>query len=222
MDTSTDHMQSDLDQKRFSDLWESKSINFNPEHCGLVFDQLSSLYRSDGRFYHSEGHINQCLLKLDEARSEHGPQPDVEMATWFHDAVYRAGSSDNEKNSAIWFQDRARDHLNRNTVDEVSNLITITEHRNQPASEREKLMVDVDLSSFGLPYEEFIRDGRNIRKEFHAYSDDEFVEGQRKFMNSLLDRSSIYSTDYFFRRYEKSARENIQQLLKMYDQGFRP
>ncbi len=222
MDSSDQKKQIDLDRPRFIDLWKGQSVHFDEDHCNAVFNQLSDLYQGEDRFYHGTEHIRQCLEKLDEAVEECGSHPEVELATWFHDAVYHAGSPDNERKSAEWFKDRSNTHLYENTIDCVSNLITITEHRNQPQTDLEKLMVDVDLSSFSLPFEQFLRDGSNVRKEFKKYSDEKFVAGQRNFLNSLIGRSSIFSTDYFHRHYEKRARDNINQLLKMFDQGYRP
>lgn len=222
MDSSAQKKQGDLDQPRFTALWKERSVQFDEDHCNAVFNQLSRLYLGDDRFYHDTEHIRQCLEKLDEAVDECGRHPEVELATWFHDAVYHAGSPDNESKSADWFRDRSENYLEENTIEHVSNLITITEHRNQPQTDLEKLMVDVDLSSFSLPFDQFLRDGSNVRKEFKAYSDEKFVAGQRSFLTGLIGRSSIFSTDYFHQHYEKKARDNINKLLKMYDQGYRP
>jgi len=222
MDSSAQKKQGNLDQSRFTALWKERSVNFDEDHCNAVFNQLSKLYLGDDRFYHGTEHIRQCLEKLDEAVEECGRHPEVELATWFHDAVYHAGSSNNERKSAEWFRDRSNRHLDENTIDHVCNLITITEHRTQPQTDLEQLMVDVDLSSFSLPFDQFLQDGSNVRKEFKAYSDEKFVAGQRSFLTSLIGRSSIFSTDYFHQHYEKRARDNINKLLKMYDQGYRP
>ena len=222
MDSSAQARPNSLDQSRFTALWRDQSAHFDEKHCDEVFAQLLELYQGEDRFYHGAEHITQCLEKLDEAEEECGRHPEVELATWFHDAVYLAGNPDNERKSAEWFRDRASGYLNEECIRHVCELITITEHRNQPQTETEKLMVDVDLSSFSLPFDQFLRDGSNIRREFKAYSDEKFVNGQRNFLSSLISRPSIFSTAYFLQHYEPRARDNINRLLKMYDEGFRP
>ena len=222
MDSSSQANQNNLDRSRFTALWKDQSAHHDEAHCNEVFAQLQKLYQGGERFYHGAEHIIQCLEKLDEAEEECGRHPEVELATWFHDAVYVAGNSDNERKSAEWFRDRANGYLTDQCIQHVCDLITITEHRNQPQTDTEKLMVDVDLSSFSLPFDQFLRDGSNIRKEFKAYSDEKFVAGQRNFLTSLISRSSIFSTEYFFQHYEPRARDNINRLLEMYDQGYRP
>ncbi|MGI9318728.1 MAG: hypothetical protein ACR2QW_15475, partial [bacterium] len=87
MESSAQTKQNDLDQARFKTLWKHQSDHFDANHCDEVFDQLSSLYQGENRFYHGTEHIRQCLEKLDEAEDECGRHPVVELATWFHDAV---------------------------------------------------------------------------------------------------------------------------------------
>jgi predicted metal-dependent HD superfamily phosphohydrolase len=216
-----------LDRQRFSGLWAGMATQTDREHCDTVFDELAALYSSPQRYYHCAEHICFCLDKLDESReSIDHPDPGfpqtVEMALWFHDAVYTAGDPANERNSASWFRDRAVNHLPRDAIDEVDALIVATTHRESPGSPKEKLLVDIDLCSFGLPWDRFLADGRNIRREFSHLNDEEFVTTQGRFLNELLERPNIYHTEHFSRRYESAARDNIRRILKAYSQGMRP
>jgi len=77
------------------------------------------------------------------------------------------------------------------------------------------------LSSFGLPWDQFAADGKNIRQELHYLSDAEFYAGQIAFMDALLARERIFSTAYFFDCYEVKARENVNRYLDSLQQrGF--
>jgi len=208
-----------LDKSRFVRLWRQLAAYFDQPYCEGVFDELKELYGGHNRYYHSDAHIHHCLSKLDESVSNPELAPHVEMAIWFHDVIYTAGDPLNEQNSADWFRKLATNHLSKQDVDRVTNLITITEHRHVPSNADEKLMVDIDLSSFGFPETQFIEDGRSIRQEFSDIPDGEFIAGQIVFLNRLLERPALYSTEYFQENYEDTARKNIGALLQIYQSG---
>ena len=207
---------------RFESLWKSVSHTFDASKCRSAFDGLNALYCGDDRHYHSDQHILQCLDQMDQANTEIKHQPSVELAIWFHDSIYKASDPDNEKNSAAYFSDLASSDLPTDLIAEVCDLIICTEHKVLPETANEKMTIDVDLSSFGMPSEKFISDGRLIRKEFDHMSDSKFIQGQIKFLQKLIERSAIYSTAYFNDKYEIKARKNIDYLLEQYSEGHLP
>ncbi len=217
MDLKTQQRNTELDLPRFTDLWQKNSIQFERQRCESVFAGLAEYYGDSKRYYHCGEHINQCLSKLDEVESQVGYFPSVEIAIWFHDAIYTAGDANNERNSMVWFKDQTRRHFSEQIIEEVCGLIMATQHKTPPQSELEKLTVDVDLSSFSLPPDKFLADSRNIRHEFYNMSDEQFIQSQNYFLQKLLDRPSLYSTGYFLTHYESRAQENIQLLLKKYE-----
>ncbi len=211
-----------LDQQRFTALWRATTERHDHGHCDAVFAELAHLYTGPDRHYHSDEHINLCLTRLDEARESTGYAATVELAVWFHDAIFEPGDPENERKSAAWFRDCADGAFSVDTMAKVESLIVVTTHRESPQSWQEKLMVDVDLSSFGLPWKEFIRDSRNIRREFKTLTDAEFIQRQGNFIRQLDAHSEIYYTDFFKQRYEPVARENIRRLLDVYESGVAP
>ena len=205
------------DKKRFKPAWKSLCTEYSENHCIQVFDELAALYNSPDRYYHTDSHIHHCLNELDSAVMTASNPTHIEMAIWCHDVVYTPGDPDNEIKSAAWFKSHANAHISPSDIQIVFNLITITEHRDSPVTHDEKLMVDIDLSSLGLPKEKFKTDGERVRQEFPEMSDREFIEGQKKFLESLIQRPSLYCTDYFQKQYELAAQKNITQLLKQYE-----
>jgi len=140
----------------------------------------------------------------------------IELAIWFHDVIYVSGAADNEQRSAELFARRAAGSLPPEMIDQIEGYIMSTTHHEPPTDEGSKFVVDIDLSGFGLPPELFRRDGDNIRKEFDYMSEAEFICGQTKFLQKLLDRSNIYSTSFFHDRYEARARRNISETIERY------
>ena len=59
-----------------------------------------SAYSEPHRHYHTTAHIDACLAELDLAGDLASDRGEVEVALWFHDAIYRSWRHDNEQRSA--------------------------------------------------------------------------------------------------------------------------
>jgi len=136
------------------------------------------------------------------------------MALWFHDAVYEPAASDNEQRSAELFAARAGGCFDEGFTRQVCELILATVHATPPRAPDAKLIADIDLSSFGLHWEAFLRDSRAVREEFAHLSDTRFYPAHARFLRSLLARAHLYHTDYFRRQCEANARANIERYLR--------
>ena len=144
----------------------------------------------------------------------HIQDPDaVEMALWFHDAIFIPRSSENEKESAELFVRAAGDHFRPSFVRKVYELILVTAHKELTQECNKQFVADIDLSSFGVDWEEFLRDTKAVREEQADSSDAVFYPDHAKFLNSLLGRPRIFGTEFFYGRYEQRAKENITRML---------
>ena len=198
-----------VNRKRFEALW-GRCIG---DGAGAVFDELEALYREPHRRYHTAGHIEHCLDRLDLAAGCMDEPDAVEMALWFHDAIYDVPGQENELRSAELFAARAAGRGSEHFRSKVHRLIMATCHLDRPpATLDESFMVDIDLSSFGLPWEEFLRDSRAVRAELPHLTDAEFHPRQRKFLESLVSRPVFCFTEFFRDRHEARARANIERL----------
>ena len=121
-------------------------------------------------------------------------------AIWFHDIIYDIPTIDNELKSAEFFSALTKDRIDPILGQAVYDMILITRHKETPTRNDEKLLVDADLSSFALPWEQFSRDSHNVREEFPDKSDKDFYSAHMKFMQSLLTRSSFFRFGFFSRK----------------------
>ena len=96
----------------------------------------------------------------------------------------------------------------------VYDLILITIHPEQPRSLDQEFMVDIDLSSFGLPWPAFRRDSNAVRNEYAHMADERFYPAQIRFLRALLARPSFFFTEFFRNRYEQTARSNITRHIE--------
>ena len=140
---------------------------------GAVYDCLFDYYSEDSRHYHTPLHIEHCLRQFDAARAEMADPDAIELALWFHDVIYETdvGAGENELASAELFLQCARAQFETSFRDRVYRLIMVTTHSESPQTLDEAFMVDIDLSSFGLPWEACSRDSEDVRAEFPQQSD---------------------------------------------------
>lgn len=200
-----------MDQDRFIALW-SRCCG-ERDAADSVFRELETRYGEPHRRYHTGEHIEHCLRQFDLAQDVIEDPDAVELALWFHDLQYDPDASDNEQASAEIFRESAFGFMDESLIDQIYRLIMATIHNSPPQLPDEQYVVDIDLSSFGLPWDEFYSDTRNVRGEFPALSDKEFAQKNGGFLQSLLDRPSIYSTQFFRDRLESTARENMRKQI---------
>ena len=205
---------------RFDALWQRLGLAVQ-RAAGEVRTSLFDLYNETARHYHTLGHIEECLAHLDEVGSLLHQPDAVELALWFHDAIYVPGAADNERRSAELFREAAiaMDHA---LADRIVGLIMATKHADEHQPGDRGFMVDIDLAGFGAGWEDFMRKGDLVREEYAAHPDAEYFTAQVRFLRRLQTRRHFYWTDYFRERYEAIAQDNVRRLLSLrLAQGYR-
>ncbi len=201
----------------FIDLWLGVSED-QPANAERICQSLLDLYAEPGRHYHTIGHVNHCL---GQARLMAELLPDVNalnLAIWFHDCVYDPLARDNEARSAALFRELAAPVTTPSLVHDVERLVLVTQAGQAPRQADESYMVDIDLSSFGLPWDLFLADSLAVRAERPHLSEEQYAVQQALFLNGLLERESVFATDFFRVRYEDVARSNIGRYLGLIGQ----
>jgi predicted metal-dependent HD superfamily phosphohydrolase len=184
-----------------------------------VWSALHSYYTEPARAYHNLTHIHACLTELDAAPVPVEDRIALELALWFHDVIYDAKAKDNEAKSSGLFQQFATEaKLSPALIADVACLILITKHDKPPISRDEQWIVDIDLSILGSEPVAFARYEEQIRVEYAWVPHADFCKGRAAVLEHFLDRERLYSTAYFFQRYETQARVNLTDALK-YWQG---
>lgn len=157
----------------------------------------------------------RCLDEFKEARHLAENPDAVELAIWYHDAIYDPRATDNENQSAALVVEMIKaaslpDSLQKT----VANLIVSTSHAFcELVSSDAKLLVDIDLTILGQPEEVFDEYERQIRTEYGWVPEGLFTAGRRAILKSFLDRPSVFQTDFFQAKYEAQARRNITHSL---------
>ncbi len=198
---------------RFQALWKRCLLPAATMNAAPVYTDLVHHYAEPGRCYHTLPHVFHCLHEFDQAAT-HIDNPDaVELALWFHDAVFVPGARDNEQRSVNFLTEWAGTAISAAFVKRVGALILATTHRHPPKEGDESYVADIDLSTFGVNWPAFLRDTLRVRKEQPEIPDDVYYASHARFLHMLLARPRIFYTDFFLGRYEERAKRNIQRLL---------
>lgn len=202
----------DRERARFLALW-GRCLAGVPRLADSAYERLCEFYEEPHRRYHTLNHIRHCLSEFDQAAILMDDPDAVEMALWFHDVIYLPGAKDNELRSAELFREWSAAWTDSAFQKRVYDLIMVTTHRGRLYQRNEQFIADIDLSSFGLPWEAFERDGRLIRAECAEIADSEYYPGHLHFLLTLQARPTFFFTDFFQQRYEQVARENIRRII---------
>lgn len=175
---------------------------------------LLAAYSEKHRHYHTIEHIDHCLHELDRETVLANEPVEVELALWYHDAVYDPHRSDNEQKSA----DLACSLLQRHRVDpqriaRVHAHIMATRHEAPATTPDSQLVVDIDLSILGASEEAYARFEENVRKEYRWVPSMIFRRKRAEILESFLVRPTIYSTKPFRERYDSQARRNLESAI---------
>ena len=97
-----------------------------------VYNDLARHYSEPSRYYHGWTHLTHCLREFDKAANRMEIPDIVELAIWFHDAVYVPGAIDNEQLSADLFSQWGNTCFTPMLVDQVCHFILVTMHTHPP------------------------------------------------------------------------------------------
>ena len=180
-----------------------------------AFDRLHEHYSQGHRKYHNEVHIADCLDQLDSCGANVECINEVELAIWFHDAIYDVHATDNELQSADWASRFLRTkNVNESIAGRVHASIMATRHNVIPMRPDEQLVVDIDLSILGRGTTEYDQFEVRIRQEYEWVPRDVFCQKRAEILQSFLDRIRIYSTDWFAQNFEQQARTKLRRAIK--------
>lgn len=180
-----------------------------------TFEKLQANYQQRNRHYHNSQHIDAMLRHLDEVSEWVDDPLALELAVYFHDAIYRIFSATNEQDSA----DMAVDFLTKNSVNEtfitkVHDLILVTLHAAVPLQHDERVMVDMDLSILGCSERGYQDFENRVRREYRMIPSFIYRKKRVALLTQFLQRPRIYSHDYCYEKFEAPARINLANAIK--------
>lgn len=203
--------------ERWFNTWRALGI---PPSSQLreLFAEIIAHYSEPHRHYHTVQHLAECFEQWSSLRS-HAPHPgEVEVALWFHDAIYDTHRSDNEAESAQLAEKAALGlGIATDAAKRIHGLVLATRHAAEPVGPDAEGLVDTDLSILGAEPARFDRYEQQIRQEYAWVPETTFRERRTTVLKEFLARSHIYCTSLFRTRYEEQARANLKRSLAALD-----
>lgn len=159
-------------------------------------------------------HLEERLALFEELHAEAQHPHAVELALWFHDAVYDVHAHDNEARSAQWaVQALDAAGLDAHACRRIHDLIMATCHTASPTSADAALLVDIDLAILGAAPPRFAEYQRQIRAEYAWVAPDIYTSKRTAILEGFLGRRQLYSTPALHTRLEQRARANLMQAI---------
>jgi len=191
-----------------------RALHARGDIAGAGVDLLAR-YGEPHRHYHTTSHLRDVLAGVGELADVATDAAVVQVAAFYHDAVYDPLRVDNEERSA----DLAQTVLGGLGVDaavvsDIARLVLVTEtHETEPDDRDGAVLCDADLAVLGRDPADYADYVASVRAEFVALDDGTWSRGRRRVLRRLLARPTLFGSALFRQRYEAQARANVMGEL---------
>lgn len=182
-----------------------------------AFDKISKDYGSENRFFHNIEHVENLLKFFEQRKETINDYDSMRLAAWFHDVVYDAKATDNEKQSAAYARKILGElGIPEDVIVKVEELILATfKHENANNDDDCSIFLDGDLSILGGDDAVYDAYAKSIWQEYSQIASREYYKQRRKqVLENFLKRERIYFTNKMFEKFEDKARKNIEREIK--------
>jgi predicted metal-dependent HD superfamily phosphohydrolase len=181
-----------------------------------LYDEVIKKYAEPDRYYHTQQHLAECLEKFAELRHLATYPAEIELALWFHDAIYEPLRHDNEFMSAEWARSSVLNAgMDKIVADRIYDLVMATRHHAKPDEMDTKILIDVDLAILGAQPERYKGYEQQIRQEYSLVPEITFRLKRTEILQRFLAQPTIFNTPLFIERYEQQARLNLNLALEI-------
>lgn len=197
-------------KNRWKRLMSELGLSENNE----MYEALISAYSESHRHYHDLSHLKMVLTQFARVEQLAENKSHVEMALWFHDAIYKPFSSTNEKDSATWACDFLIGNGVVNAIGEnVSRLVMATSHLDGASSNDESLIVDIDLTVLGLSKDAYEKYTEGVRREYKFVPTFIYKRKRKALIRSFLAKKRVFYNEQLDNKFGDTARRNLLSEL---------
>ncbi|MDF1764527.1 MAG: hypothetical protein P1U57_14050 [Oleibacter sp.] len=185
-------------------------------HSEALMKNLVAAYNEPQRKYHTEQHLRECLTLFNEYIELVEEPAEVEIALWFHDAIYdiKASGGKNEDQSADWaVAEMQKVGVAPERIARIKDHILATKHSALPQGNDQQLLLDIDLAILGATPERFVEYEQQVRQEYRHVPNLIFNWKRKQILKAFLARSPIYVTPELRERFEEQAKINLAGVL---------
>lgn len=165
-----------------------------------------------GRPYHNLYHIKAMVTQLTDIKKLITNFDETILAVFYHDIIYVIPSIFNEIKSAMYAKDELG-KINYPNVIGVQQKISATTKHLKTNNQDTNYLLDADLSMLGTESFIYANTIDLIKTEYKKINHFVWVKGRKSFLTKFLKKDRLFITDYFYDKYEKQARVNMQTEL---------
>jgi len=175
---------------------------------------IHSLYSTEYRKYHAVRHLIHIFHFA--RKNEVELTPSQMLAILFHDIIYVPGNKENEDLSASFAKSLLKPFVQANVLETACNIILDTKQHFNTVPDylegKSKLVLDLDISSMSLDYEQFLWWNKLVEEEFEPFGFND-INKRIQFFEMFLSKKSIIQTEQMSWM-EEPIRNNIKRYLE--------
>lgn len=187
-------------------------------------ERLVDCWAEPHRKYHDRRHLMSVLEALDQLTAAEpdklgpadGTGRTLQLAAWYHDAVYRGQAGQDEEASArLALETLPAAGCSEGETVEVARLVRLTAAHDPGTSDLPgALLCDADLSVLGLPPERYARYTADVRREYASVPEPAFLAGRKSVVSGLLGRPRLFATAAGRGLWQEQAWRNLEAELR--------
>jgi predicted metal-dependent HD superfamily phosphohydrolase len=200
---------------RLEKSWFELHRHYHFSEPQKIFNKLIAAYSEKQRAYHTLQHLYECLVLLDSIRSDLKDAYSVELALWFHDAIYDPHAKDNELKSAELLEQYMAQDLSVEIVEKIKRWIIATQKHESTNELELQFLLDIDLAILAASSERFEEYEQQIQQEYAWVDPDVYSIKRKEVLAHFYQTEPLYQTEYFQQNFEQRAKQNLNRILNI-------
>ncbi|KIC95611.1 hypothetical protein [Flavihumibacter solisilvae] len=181
-----------------------------------LWTEIEKQYTSKKRHYHTLQHLDNLLAQLTELKHKIQNWETLLFTLYYHDIIYNPLKSDNEEKSGDLAEKRLQQiSVSSDTIELCKKQILATKSHLESADNDTNYFTDADLSILGQGWETYSSYYKSVRMEYSMYPDFLYHPGRKKVLHHFLTMDRIFKTDFFYKKFETQAKQNLQKELEL-------
>jgi predicted metal-dependent HD superfamily phosphohydrolase len=182
--------------------------------AATVGSRLIESWAEPHRCYHDLTHLQNVLAGVDELADWADDPFAVELAVWYHDAVYDGAADAEERSARRAVRELTALGLTADPVAEIARLVRLTvSHSPAPDDRNGAVLCDADLAVLAADPPDYAAYAAAVRREYDHIPDTDFRAGRAAILRALLAQPTLFRTPLGRSRWESPARANLTTEL---------
>lgn len=177
------------------------------------FESLLGKYDNEDRAYHNTEHLRHMMHGL---KSLTALSTVNILACFYHDYIYVPGKKDNELRSAKVAEEQLTDlGFGKPLINDVMARINATKQHSDSLNNETNQFLDADMSILAISSKEYVDYQDKVKREYKSIPNFLYRHGRKRFLQKTINQDRIFFSKEGYDLWEKQARNNISNELKV-------